>query len=72
MTGERLGNLGVLVLHGIYIPVNLIAFVKFLKVKTQRKCAVLLFYVIIDEISSLSHTHLLFCNKEWMMDDMGM
>ena len=41
-------------------------FVKFLKVKPQRECAVLLFYMI-DEISLLSHTHLVFCNKEWMM-----
>ena len=36
------------------------------ELKTKKECAILLFYLI-DEISLLPHTHLLFCNKECVM-----
>ena len=64
---REIGNLEVWYFMALTFQLILITFVKFLKVKTQRKCAVLLFYIMIDEISSHSHTHLLFCNKERMM-----
>ena len=46
------------------IPVNIDSICENFR---SRKCAVLLFYIMIDAISSLSHTHLFFCDKEGMM-----
>jgi len=37
MTGERLGNLGVLVLHGIYIPVNIDSICEIFESKNPKK-----------------------------------
>ena len=61
VTGERLG---VLALHGIDVPVNIDSICENFR---SRKCVVLLFYIMIDAISSLSHAHLFFCDKEGMM-----
>ena len=52
---ERLGNFGVVALHGFDIPINIDEICETFKVKTQVETTVLLFYVI-DEISSLPHT----------------
>ena len=56
MTGERLGNFGVVALHGFNIPINIDEICETFQVKTQVETAVLLFYVI-DEISSLPHIY---------------
>ena len=54
LTGEKLGNLGVLALHGIDIPVNSDSICEIF-----LKCAVL-FYIMIDTICSLPRIHICF------------